>query len=626
MMILLAIGLVFGLFLFGGFGGDGQQVEQEPTIVATVGTHGVSLESIERMYDAATQAADAQEEGLSPEAMARNYGESLYTAVNRAAILELADRKGIKLSEDDVLVAAEREFNQEMEYRKSVYAMLGRLKPDSSEADFRKVLREMTGKDYEDQKKEYFDRIKEGLNSPSRRDETLTPSVGQALMDRYQKVTTVTDEQLKKGFDTWVAKRIVLKPIKHMGEALEIKVGKIRDEVKRGLSFEAAMNKYSDDDAAKGKSKSESTIDIARSNVDHDVNLKPFLSLKPGDISPVLRTSDGPAIYKVVKFQSKVPADFTLKKEDFRKTRIAEIGLANLQKDLRELAKPEAISWESPGLKALYEWQVATTDPETASNRQKLEDALKKVFSEGTKAVEESTDIAGTRPAVLAQYAAFQQLYREASDSEKKALDKDRAKALENILELTENYDLRIELAKLKIAAKKGDEALENLQSAADTIFSYNENGMGRYKQVVDLRNRLEKQKLAEKADLQKIDKALAQWRVDMAEKLVGDADTNQDYSESGKKTYDDIEKMVAKLKSAGLISAEKVAEIEKLQKKWREEKAKEDKREAEAKKQAEEEAKKQKAEAEKAKKANTAKPPTTPTSGGNPLTGAGKG
>ena len=153
---------------------------------------------------------------------------------------------------------------------------------------------------------------------------------------------------------------------------------------------------------------------------------------------------------------------------------------------------------------------------------------------------------------------------------------------------------------------------------AAQGNAGYSDEGIRRYKEIEGLRAQLAS--AGEKP--KELAEALTQWKIEAFESLKSQAELNEDYSETGRATYSDVNKKLAQLRGAGVINAAQVAEIEKFQSRWRTEKVKADEEMARERKQAAEDAKKAAEEAKKnANKPSV--PPSTPPST-NPLGSTG--
>jgi len=624
-MIGLGLVLVVGLFAyFGGTPPVAGSDEGRQWVVATVGEQQVYGNQIDENFERYTAYFQQSEASLTPQLTARTLAISLNALVEQALIAELARRKGVTLTDDDLIQAAQTQIEQQIAQARFELMSSGKIKSGATEEEVSAAFRQAHGVDIATARHQLLDRFKESLKDPAKRGELVSQQVLPKLQEAEAVKIQLSDEQLKKGFDTWVTKRVAFNPREHQGEDLFAEAERVLKEIKGGLSFETAMNKYSDDPAMKGKKKSDSTVDITRATVEYDDAYKPLLNMKAGDISPVIPLATGPAIFKIVKIQPKVPADYNPKKEDYRKTRINEMASKRLFNERKALKDSGIVKWKSEGYRVLDEWGKLGENPENARDKTKMRSALQKVVAEAKKVTEEGGDIAGPKPAVLAYFAAFDEMYELSSKVLKSQLAAQRIDVLTALLEVTEGADLRLELTRLHLEQKKTLEAFDSLLTAAQSNHGVDEKGIERYKSIEALGKRMATGKLITAVQANQLEEEQKHWREEAFEMLKGQAETNEDYTESGQRQYNEINSRVGRLQRLNSLTDDQVKQIETAQKKWREEKAKFDKEQEELRKK--EEAERKKAEAEKKKqeeaakkagtKPSTAKPPAT-TGGG---------
>jgi hypothetical protein len=454
-------------------------------------------------------------------------------------------------------------------------------------------------------------------------------AVAQKLNEAYAAQIQLSDDQLKKDLSTsYKFKRISFrlskdfKPL-NISEIVEAKrqklteAQKVLNEIKGGLSFEAAMEKYSDDPApASGKKKGDSTVDLQLSVLTFDPDYAPLATLKAGDLSPVIYHSiqQEVLIFKLIAIEQKPQPNFEKDKANLMKNRLTQLANAKLIEDAKKLTQEDAIKWQSDGFKVLYHWYKAFTDNDNLKDSSKRLAELEKIAGEAKKAVD-NPDSLGERPAGLAFFASIDPVYRAADEAKKAKLAADWADAAARVLENTESTDLRLELAKVYLSQKKLNEAKGQLISAASGLVGTSEDAFKHYNEIQVLRAKFIAAGI-KKEDLSGIDDSQLQWSTDAVESLKGEAEGNTDYSDqTGKPKYSEINKGLEKLKAMNLIKPADVKAIEEFQAKWRTEKVKYDdelakeekKRRDEAQKAIEEQ--KKKAAEDKKKGSATTKP-----------------
>lgn len=611
----LAIVFVFSL-LYTNLYNEEQRREAEKAIpIATVGGQIVAYQSIESRFRQAGAQLLNIEGGAPLEREAEVYSEAVDIELRAAAQREIARRRGIQVSKQRVLDDAAKAFDSQLAYQRAMLAATGQIKQNATEAEAQEALSRMLGKDVAQARKDMLDGISKQLDDPQAKIELENQSLGTVLIEAASGSVELSEDQLKKDLQTVVTKRIAFDSLKHPNEDLRAKAQKVLDEIKSGsITFEAAMNKYSDDPPPSDKKpKSESTVNLDNATISYDESYAPLRRMKPGEVSPVLNIYSGPALVKVIKLDPKLPADYATSKEERRKTRIRQLAVKSIQKEIEELISGSTLKWTSKGFEVLFEWLKAHRDNDLAANKAKLETRMLEL-GEKAEAVVTEGDSEGNHAASLVFFVATDKAFQLASGEKKKQLEDQWIRAANAVLESTENLDLRIKLARMLLAKKDLKNASANLTLASQGNAGTSDEAIRRYKEIEGLRAQLGSAgaKPKELADAQ------AQWKSEAFEALKSQAELNEDYSETGRTTYSDVNKRLAQLRAVGVINAAQAAEIEKFQARWRTEKVKADEEMALERKKAAEEAKKAAEEAKKnANKPST--PPTTPPST-NPL------
>ena len=603
----LAIVFVFSLVYTNMADTQARQEDQKPIPIATVGSQIVSWQSVEARFRQAASRLLNLEGGAPPEREAEVYAEALDIELRAAAQREIARKRGVQVSKQRVLDDAAKVFDSELAYRRAMLAATGQIKQNATEAEAQEALARMYGKDVALVRKEMLEATEKRLEDPQGKIELENQSLGNVLIEAASGSVQLSEDQLKKDLQTVVTKRIAFDLMKHPNEDLRAKAQKVLDEIKSGsISFEAAMNKYSDDPPPSDKKpKSESTVNLDNATIAYDESYAPLRTMKPGEVSPVLSIYSGPAIVKIVRLDPKLPADYATSKEERRKNRIRQIAVKSIQKEIEELVTAPSLKWTSPGFEVLYEWLKAYRDNALAADKSKLASRMLEIASKAEKVVTEG-DSEGNHAASLAFFVATDKASQLASGDKKKQLEEQWLRAANTVLETTENMDLRIRLARMLLAKKDYKNAASSLTFAAQGNAGFSDEAIRRFKEIEGLRAQLASagQKPKELAAAQ------AQWKSEAFEALKSQAELNEDYSETGRVTYADVNKRLAQLRSAGIINAAQAAEIEKFQARWRTEKVKADEEMARERKKAAEDAKKA---AEEAKK-NANKPSTPPS------------
>lgn len=155
------------------------------------------------------------------------------------------------------------------------------------------------------------------------------------------------------------------------------------------------MEKYSDDTAPEGKTKSESNVNYTLANLTYDDSIRPIMDLKKGEVSEVLWTSSGPAIYKLFDLQPKVPENFDELKENFRSTRVNEIASKKLQDEMKQIIDGGGVRWQSEALKIAFDWARMRNSLTSPKGKKEIAAALLELENRALDVVQENADIVG---------------------------------------------------------------------------------------------------------------------------------------------------------------------------------------------------------------------------------------
>jgi len=603
--LIVGIGLavVIGMSLMNSGTCQNQQITETPEQaipIAKIKDGVVSLSVVDRRYDQAAAQALNVEGGPPPERAAEVYASALDIELRMVAQREIARQKGVQITAQRILDQAAKQFDEQVAQQRSLLTQLGQIKANATEAEVQAALATAFGvKDIAQARTDLLKQVESNLQKPSTRQQMEAESTGPLLTEAVAAQTKLTDEELKKDLEKFVTKRVAFYPFENPDEDLEAKAKKVLAEIKGGLSFEAAMDKYSDDPApAANKKKSESTVDLTRAVMSYDDSYKPLLDLKPGDVSPVIQLNTGPAIFKIIRVDTKLPENFESTKEDLRKNRIREIAVKKIQSEIETMLKSEDLKWQSEGFRVLHEWLKALRDPEMANDEKAQNARMAEIAEEAEKALD-AGDAIGMRAAQLAFYASLDKVYDAATGDEKKAMQERWVKAATAVLESTENVALRIEIAELQLAENMAKPAAEALLVAAQANAGYGEAALANYKKIESIRQKVVAAGVDDDLKRQ-LEEAQSQWKTSAVEELQGQAEYNEDYSESGRTVYAEAGKKLATYRAQGIINAEQAKLVDEQLARWRREKikadeemAKEAQRQKDELKKAEEEAKK---------------------------------
>jgi hypothetical protein len=446
----------------------------------------------------------------------------LASAISQGLILHLAKEKKISFDDEQILGTINQQFNQQLAQMKEQAVAQGLLKKGFTDKEFSALLKEKTNGQITDikafQKKEE-DNLKAKLKDPLTRTEieaTLAPS---ALIDKLSKQIKVTESEVRESYRELTLKQIpfvesptdstlTASPKQRAGEVLkDIKAGKI--------SFEAAMDKYIPGESHDGKKKSESSMPITIAQIKNNAELKPLLTMKENEISPVINLGATPMIFKVVKIGSALPKDFDKKKIAYENQYAKMQAEKQVSDELKALQKNKSlITWKSSVYQLAYEMSLSLS--ESNGDKQKAKDIFQSSYDKLQKVKTTPND---SRAAAQFRYALVGQLWASAPEKEKAGFIEKRIEAINILLnqEKTESVELRLELVQM-LLDKKDKGAGNELLHAAEANNTFDPMAQMANAKIESFYKNVKEAKLITPEQEKKIDIELARWKKDKAE------------------------------------------------------------------------------------------------------------
>ena len=511
----------------------------------------------------------ASPDALSPNDEANILGGVLTQYITSFGNIALAKKVGVKFTDAQITQTLEKEeLEAQIMQKRTEFVSQKKLKADATAAEFDAALKKEKFPTVAEIKKTFQKNLTTQLKDEKTRP-GLEEQVARSLyIAAVQASINPSDDELKATYDAYEFKRILFGDQKG---AVDGQIKKAQADLKSGTTFEQAIDRYSSEPAIKGKKLSDTTTDVRGAEFDMFPDYRPLKSLKPGQVSDVIQSPQGKAIYKLIGVKNNAPADLKTNKKKYVDSYAMQKAQTQYQEQIKAFQKSGSVVWKIQGLKAIYDWVSIQQDFMAPPAEQQTKMAA--VVDEARKAMTASaTD---QRPAALAWYAAFDFLYSQPG-SDKVKLRGERIEVLKAVTSIQPFFAQKLELVDLLFDSKANDEAVAALKDAASSNFNF---------------------------------------EVD------------------GERDYRDIQGKIIKLKTAGVLKPADEAQLVKIQQDWIKQKEEVDKQKAEMKKEQEAgkkeaeanaakqkaETDKQKAEAEKAAKAaggtkpGTTAPATTP-------------
>lgn len=511
-------------------------------VVVKVGATEIVSQQVAALVDQKEQQAAPTDSSTSPAQTAQDTGQALDSLIEQAALIQLAQKNGVKMSDDDIRREAGASIDQQVMMAKLQLMMQNKLKPNATDADLEKVL----GKPIKQIKDEQMASIDEKIKDPASRSMLVgalaRPAIERSLASR----ATPNEEDVKRQFASLTVKRIYIPSPATGTDDSSAKAKQALDEVKKGTSFEAAMDRYSKDPAPKGKRVSDSASLLTGSSLASDPSLKKLLTMKPGDTTDVLSVPGGVAIYKIVSSKTNLPPDYDKKKGDYAKSYAQFVARSQIDADLADIKKNLKPEWKSKGYKAAYDFTSVFKMTGASQSAQKK--ALEDVEKEAADAVANGDD-QGQKIATCVRYAVSTMLQMGAKPEEKKKMLADRIETLVQVLKYTDGPDFRLELADLQAEAKHLPEAATNLVEAARTNSEVDANGQRRFNEINAHVEKFKKAGILKPQDEKAIMTEQDRWKKDRADEEKAQAERKKADEEDRKRAEEEKQRAI-KVKS----------------------------------------------------------------------------
>ena len=475
-------------------------------------------------------------------------GSALDGVIEQTCLMALVKKEGIELNEktilaqfDTLVVDARPKIRQSLIKDK-------KLKENSTEAEFEAAFKLANkGKAFSDVVAEARTQIQTTLADAEKRP-GLEAQIGpEMLTAKYQKTLQATEDDVKKSYDLFEVKQILLGDPAKPDPLIEDKGKKIVAEIKSGLRFEDAMDKYSTEkNPAPNKKVHELVQKLSPNQLKSSPDLAPVLSLKPGEVSEPAKIRQGVVIYKLAGIVRDLPKDYEANKalyKDGYLKRQAQDMIAEKLKAFKQQTPPK---FQAKGFEALYQFSQAQRDPAIASDPKKIDTLLREVANKAKAALGDGR----TADSAIARgvyYSSISGLY-EKPDLKASVLDEYIA-ATVAFVETNESVDLRLSLAELYKGKKDGVKVGEQMIAALRANTSYDAGGERKFSDIAAKIELYKKDNLLSADTVKQIEQEQQHWRDE--KKLADAAMARQKQQEAEDKRMADEAMRIQKEKDA---------------------------------------------------------------------------
>jgi hypothetical protein len=505
-----------------------------PGAIATIAGQPLNAQEVDTAIEAQKQQFAMQLQGMAlpPDQEAEMAARAVGSLVQSVAGRVVAGKSGIVVTEESARAYLKKKFDESLGMEKEALINEKKLKPTSTDADLDKAIKAKYGKSLTEIRAEQDKQITEALADKTKKEQLFGALSTAMLRDKMVEQSTPSEADLRKSYDTLTIKRILIKDAPGTDPMLQ--ATRIEAEIRGGLSFGAAMNKYSQETPLPGKKVAENQLIITGRQLQEDA-YKPLVGLKPGAVTPPVRISEGVVIYQLLTVKNEVPADFEKKKADYLKQYAESTADAKLQAQIKAITEGPDLKWSSKAYEALYDLGQLGM----AFEPEKRTASLQRILATAKQAAAEP---GAPKAAALAYFAAASQLAQ--SDKAKYAVD--RRASIEKLLDMQEDQSLRLQFIDLLAEEKDAAGVSDNLLKAAQFNSDYSPQGQAKYGELQAKLRAMKEQKLIT-ADAEKaIQAEFARWRRGKIDADAAEAEMKRKMDEEAKKAEAETKKAEA--------------------------------------------------------------------------------
>lgn len=526
-MIVLAVALVVGMLLpslLPGMGGQGGQ--QDPTLFAVGGTDvkAKQFDTLLRQQQASLGPA------AEPDQLLRQIGGVIDQFVQQAATRQVAQKYGATTNEAQLKKWATESVDFQIEMMKMQAQMQGELKTGTQE-EFAAFFKKNSGRTIEEAKAEITKNVDAELKKPEGRKALEDQFATKSIQEAAAKKITVTEETLKASYDNFSFHRISVVDAAMTPEKREEAAEKAREEIAAGKPIAEVFKRVMKSDITP-------PVEMPRSALEADEAQKVLLTLKPGELSPVVQQYGNPTFFQLVKKEPKLPPTFEKEKakllEDFKTQKASQ----QVTEEIKEAKKSVKIDWKQPELKVVHSVYLAISEP-IGKTKADFEAIL----------VQADALDADDSYKALSRYTLLNEIYNRATTEEQAELKEKKAEAAEIVLPFVESVAFRLTLVDQFVELKNNDKAFEVLAEAAGRIASFDSMTTADAGRVELKASQLETSKVLTKEQADEVRAVITQWRSDKAAYEKEEAEARKEAELEEKRMLEEEKKMEAEEK-----------------------------------------------------------------------------
>lgn len=502
--------------------GQGGPAELGAGVVANVDGFPLTLKYVDAFAQQTRQSyMGGQATKAPPEIEAMVQGHAVEQTVVAGLLLALCKKEGITLNETTIAPVLDKAVKEAFLKQREEWVTQKKLSANATQADFDKYYEAQYKVSPKSVMEQNTKGLKEALADPVRSNDVKIGYANNILIDHYASKIPATEAEVAKSFDTYNTKRIILEKSKHPGEDLVKKLNDIKKQIQGGMTFEAAMDRYSDEAEATDpknpkikKAKHENIMQIDGTTIQINESYAPVAKLKPGEMSEPLGFPQTVELFRLDSVTSGAPADLKANFAKYKDQYVQPRAVTKMQDGLTALkADPKLIAWASPGYQVMYEKQVFTNDPKNFSLQPAdREKKLQEFLDRAVKAM--TDDPIGSSAGTLVAYSTMEEIYNSATAEKKKALAPKRAEVLNAVATNLADPDVSLRLVDMYVEQKDAPKVKAALDQVMNGLMSVlDANGQRIYATLNSKIDAALKAKLITEADVTGLRTRLDDWK-----------------------------------------------------------------------------------------------------------------
>ena len=498
--VLMIVGMIVTPGFFDMFGGKGN--DPNDPVIAKVGGQAIPASAFDKALENATNTLSTQGYNSSdPDTAYLAHLQAVNSVVSQVALRDLAKERGVQVTEADARTIWQDTAKQQIEFAKQNLMMSGQVKPDAPANEIAQQFEKAYGQSEEEMLKGFNSRFDDELKRATDQQEFLNGFLPDILSKKYIAEASVTEESVKKGFDTFDFDEIAFDDDKVSLADRQKQAEEALAKIKGGADFKAIQDEYAKNSKRKATA-------LSRAQMETNPDLKLLLELKEGETSEIVSVFGHPSILKLKTIKSDVPETFEASKAMLIEQQKQQRGQEKFTEAIRAKIEKLDPKFEDPSLQVMYRIVKFTADDTLIGQPEKVTEQYQ-AFYEDAKAAK--TGSSASISAVL-MYGLAKQLDLDLTGEAKKEFQPELLEAYEEALVYYESLNLRLAIAKLNAENSDPDAALGQIKTSIENIIDYDANGDAQRAQVVALVAELEKNKLFSKEQSDQIIPWLRAW------------------------------------------------------------------------------------------------------------------